>query len=43
VKYMLDFTLNRLARWLRILGLDAALESDKEERQRTCSTNKQKM
>jgi hypothetical protein len=43
VKYMLDFTLNRLSRWLRILGLDAAVESEKEERQRTSSTNKQKM
>ena len=43
VKYMLDFTLNRLTRWLRILGLDAALETDKEERKRTCSSSKQKM
>ena len=43
VTYMLDFTLNRLTRWLRILGLDAALETDKEERERTCSSSKQKM
>jgi mRNA deadenylase 3'-5' endonuclease subunit Ccr4 len=43
VKYMLDFTLNRLSRWLRILGLDAAVESEREERQRTSCTNKQKM
>ena len=35
VKYLLDFTLNRLCRWLRILGLDAALETEKEEKERT--------
>ncbi|KAL3801528.1 hypothetical protein HJC23_000966 [Cyclotella cryptica] len=35
VKYMLDFTLNRFTRWLRILGIDAALETEEEERQRT--------
>jgi hypothetical protein len=35
VRYMLDFTLNRFCRWLRILGLDAALESEAEERLRT--------
>ncbi len=35
VKYLLDFTLNRFCRWLRILGLDAALETEKEERERT--------
>ncbi|KAL7518345.1 hypothetical protein ACHAWX_003186 [Stephanocyclus meneghinianus] len=35
VKYMLDFTLNRFTRWLRILGIDAALETDEEERERT--------
>lgn len=35
VKYMLDFTLNRFTRWLRILGIDARLETDDEERERT--------
>ena len=35
VKYLLDATLNRFCRWLRILGLDAALETEKEEQERT--------
>ena len=35
VKYMLDFTLNRFTRWLRILGIDARLETNDEERERT--------
>lgn len=35
VRYMLDFTLNRLCRWLRILGIDAGLETEEEERMRT--------
>ena len=35
VRYMLDYTLNRFCRWLRILGLDAALETEEEERFRT--------
>ena len=35
VKYLLDSTLNRFCRWLRILGLDAALETEKEEEERT--------
>ena len=35
VKYMLDATLNKLCRWLRILGIDAALETDEEEKKRT--------
>jgi hypothetical protein len=35
VRYMLDYTLNRFCRWLRILGIDAALESEEEERLRT--------
>mmetsp|Transcript_9082 Transcript_9082/g.13425 ORF Transcript_9082/g.13425 Transcript_9082/m.13425 type:complete len:724 (-) Transcript_9082:30-2201(-) len=35
VRYLLDFTLNRLCRWLRIFGIDAALETNEEERQRT--------
>ena len=35
VRYMLDYTLNRFCRWLRILGLDAALETEEEERLRT--------
>jgi mRNA deadenylase 3'-5' endonuclease subunit Ccr4 len=38
-KYMLDFTLNKLSRWLRILGLDAALETEDEERARTRDGN----
>ena len=39
IKYILDFTLNRLTRWLRILGVDAALETDQEEIQRTKHSN----
>lgn len=39
VKYLLDFTLNRFCRWLRILGLDAALETEKEEKERTKDAN----
>lgn len=35
VKYMLDYTLNKFTRWLRILGIDAALETAEEEIQRT--------
>jgi len=35
VHYMLDYTLNRFTRWLRILGLDAALETEQEEKIRT--------
>lgn len=35
VRYLLDVTLNRLCRWLRILGIDAALETDEQERMRT--------
>jgi len=35
VKYMLDFTLNRFTRWLRILGIDARLETNNEEKERT--------
>jgi uncharacterized protein with PIN domain len=35
VRYLLDNTLNKLCRWLRILGLDAALETDEEEKIRT--------
>eukprot|EP00594_Rhizosolenia_setigera_P009275 CAMPEP_0178963342 /NCGR_PEP_ID=MMETSP0789-20121207/14964_1 /TAXON_ID=3005 /ORGANISM="Rhizosolenia setigera, Strain CCMP 1694" /LENGTH=157 /DNA_ID=CAMNT_0020647787 /DNA_START=482 /DNA_END=956 /DNA_ORIENTATION=- len=34
-KYMCDYTLNRFARWLRILGIDAALETLEEEKIRT--------
>ncbi|GMI11669.1 hypothetical protein TrLO_g5489 [Triparma laevis f. longispina] len=33
-RYILDFTLNRLCRWLRLLGFDAALETEEEERGR---------
>ena len=39
VRYILDFTLNRFCRWLRILGVDAALETEEEERQRTKEGN----
>ncbi len=35
VKYLCDFTLNKFTRWLRILGLDAILETDEEEKLRT--------
>ena len=35
VKYMLDYTLNRFTRWLRLLGIDARLESMEEEKERT--------
>jgi len=35
VKYLLDVTLNKFTRWLRILGQDAALETADEERLRT--------
>jgi uncharacterized protein with PIN domain len=34
-RYLLDATLNKLCRWLRILGLDTALETDEEEKLRT--------
>jgi hypothetical protein len=39
VRYILDYTLNRFCRWLRILGVDAALETEEEERQRTKEGN----
>jgi mRNA deadenylase 3'-5' endonuclease subunit Ccr4/uncharacterized protein with PIN domain len=39
VKYILDFTLNKLCRWMRILGLDAALETEEEEQERTKNGN----
>ena len=35
VRYLLDSTLNKFCRWLRILGVDAALETKKEEEERT--------
>lgn len=35
VRYLLDFTLNKFCRWLRILGVDASLETEEEERLRT--------
>ena len=35
VRYLLDFNLNRFCRWLRILGIDAALETEQEEKERT--------
>ncbi|GAX25208.1 hypothetical protein FisN_5Lh290 [Fistulifera solaris] len=34
-RYLLDFTLNKLCRWLRIMGIDAELETEEEERLRT--------
>jgi len=39
LRYILDFTLNRFCRWLRILGIDAALETDEEEIERTKNGN----
>lgn len=39
IRYMLDFTLNRFTRWLRILGIDAALETEHEEIERTRENN----
>eukprot|EP00536_Pseudo-nitzschia_multiseries_P007294 jgi/Psemu1/240109/estExt_Genewise1.C_1690012 len=39
VRYLLDYTLNKLCRWLRILGLDAALETEEEEIERTKNGN----
>jgi uncharacterized protein with PIN domain len=36
---MLDFTLNRFTRWLQILGIDASLEREEEEIQRTQENN----
>ena len=38
-RYLMDFTLNRFTRWLRILGIDAALETEEEEKQRTRDNN----
>jgi uncharacterized protein with PIN domain len=35
IRYLLDASLNKLCRWLRILGQDVALETDKEEKLRT--------
>lgn len=34
-RYLMDITLNKFTRWLRILGLDASLETAEEERLRT--------
>lgn len=39
IRYILDFTLNRFCRWLRILGLDAAMETEQEEIKRTKEGN----
>mmetsp|Transcript_3820 Transcript_3820/g.8009 ORF Transcript_3820/g.8009 Transcript_3820/m.8009 type:complete len:840 (+) Transcript_3820:174-2693(+) len=39
IKYLLDITLNKFGRWLRILGLDATLESVEEEKLRTGEGN----
>jgi uncharacterized protein with PIN domain len=35
MRYLLDASLNKLCRWLRILGQDAAIETDDEEKLRT--------
>lgn len=35
VRYILDYNLNKLCRWFRILGLDVGLETEEEERLRT--------
>ena len=35
VRYLLDFSLNKFCRWLRIFGIDAALETEDEEKERT--------
>jgi uncharacterized protein with PIN domain len=35
IRYMVDFTLNRFCRWLRILGIDAEIEKEHEEIERT--------
>ncbi|CAJ1961909.1 unnamed protein product [Cylindrotheca closterium] len=39
IRYLLDFTLNRFCRWLRILGIDAVLETEEEEKLRTKDGN----
>jgi len=39
IRYLLDVSLNRLCRWFRILGLDAGLETESEERLRTQKGN----
>lgn len=35
IQYLLDYTLNRFCRWLRILGIDSVLETEEEEKLRT--------
>ena len=35
VRYLLDATLNKLCRWFRIMGIDAGLETEEQERMRT--------
>lgn len=35
IQYLLDYTLNRFCRWLRILGIDSVLETEDEEKLRT--------
>lgn len=39
IRYLLDASLNKLCRWLRILGQDAALETEEEEKERTGKGN----
>jgi len=38
VRYIVDYTLNKLARYLRMLGIDTELETEEEERERTSGT-----
>jgi len=40
MRYILDATLNKFCRWLRILGIDTALETEEEEKMRTSSNPK---
>ena len=37
IRYLLDFSLNKFTRWLRMLGIDAELETEEEEEERTRS------
>ena len=41
IRYLCDYTLNRFTRWLRILGIDCALETMEEEIMRTKNDNNQ--
>jgi len=39
IRYLLDYSLNKFTRWLRMLGIDAELETEAEEEERTRSLN----